>query len=90
MAYSTLKIPEAMACARPVATVPSRQTRELVEDGTSGFLLENGEALWVELLNRLPGAEELAKRGLEAAERAAHRTWEATAARYAELCERLV
>lgn len=87
--YFTLKIPEAMACARAVATVPCEQTRALIEDGVSGFLLDNTPQAWAELLASLPARERLDEMGLAAAERAAPITWERTARGYLEVCERI-
>ena len=89
VAYSTLKIPEAMACARAVATVPGAHTGALVENGVSGFTLDNTAAAWTRLLAGLPERAELDRLGAGGAERAAAITWERTAARYLELCRGL-
>ena len=45
--FSTLKIPEYMACGRPVVSVPSGAIRKLIEDQVSGFLFPNDVSSWV-------------------------------------------
>jgi glycosyltransferase involved in cell wall biosynthesis len=87
--YSTLKIPEAMACARAVATVPGLHTGSLVEDGVSGFLVDNTVEAWTRLFQGLPARAELDRLGAGGAERAAAITWERSAAGYLEVCRRL-
>ena len=89
IAYSTLKIPEAMACARPVATVPGEHTGSLVEHGVSGFLVDNTTAEWTRLLQGLPDRSELDAMGERAAARAGEITWERTAQGYLAACRRL-
>jgi glycosyltransferase involved in cell wall biosynthesis len=89
VAYSTLKIPEAMACARAVATVPGTHTGSLVENGVSGFLVDNTVAAWTRLLEGLPARAELDRLGERGAARAAGITWERTAAGYLEVCRAL-
>ena len=44
--FSTLKIPEYMACARPVVSVPSGAIKRHVEDRVSGFLFPNDVSSW--------------------------------------------
>ncbi len=89
VAYSTLKIPEAMASARAVATVPGVHTGSLIQDGVSGFLVENTAASWAQLLDALPDRAALDQMGARGAEHAASITWENTAERYLGLCEAL-
>ena len=45
--FSTLKIPEYMACGRPVVSVPSGSIERLIEDRVSGFLFPNEVSSWV-------------------------------------------
>jgi glycosyltransferase involved in cell wall biosynthesis len=88
--FSTLKIPEYMACARPVVSVPSGRIRRLVEDDVSGFLFPNEVSVWRSFLAALPGPERLAEMGRAAATAVASLSWTATAARYLAICERVV
>jgi D-inositol-3-phosphate glycosyltransferase len=88
--YFTLKIPEAMACGRPVASVPAEQTRALIEHGESGFLVENTPAAWTALLGALPPRERLDEMGARARERASAITWRTSAEGYLAVCERVV
>jgi glycosyltransferase involved in cell wall biosynthesis len=90
LTFSTLKIPEYMACGRPVATVPADGVRKLVTQGVTGFLFPNDESSWRSFLNALPSRERLASMGAAAARAVASLTWTATAARYLELCERVI
>jgi glycosyltransferase involved in cell wall biosynthesis len=87
--FSTLKIPEYMACARPVASVPNGHILRLIDDQVSGFLLANEVDAWVAFLRALPSRSRLQAMGWEAAKRAASLSWEKTAARYLELAQRL-
>jgi glycosyltransferase involved in cell wall biosynthesis len=89
VAYSTLKIPEAMACGRAVATVHGIHTGALIEDGVSGLLTDNTASAWASLLRALPPLRTLDEMGARAAQRAASITWEGTAERYLALCEGL-
>lgn len=90
VAYSTLKIPEAMACARPVASVPSGNVKRLIEEGRSGLLLENTSAAWTRLFRALPARSCLDALGLAAREAVREVTWERTAAGYQAVVERLL
>ena len=45
--FSTLKIPEYMACGRPVVSVPSGNIQRLIENQVSGFLFPNDVDSWV-------------------------------------------
>lgn len=89
--YATLKIPEYLAAGRPVASVPSGHIRDLIRPGVDGFLLENEAGRWRRFLREeLPERGPLALMGEAAARSAAIRTWEETAERYLELCERVL
>jgi glycosyltransferase involved in cell wall biosynthesis len=91
VAYSTLKIPEYLACARPVISVPSGQVRRLVTHGVTGFLLPNEIGAWVELLASLPSRHRLTEMGQAAMHSVATTmTWEQTAAEYLRICKRVV
>ena len=59
--FSTLKIPEYMACGRAVASVPSGPIERLIEDGVSGFLFPNEVSAWKSFLKRLPSREQLGR-----------------------------
>jgi glycosyltransferase involved in cell wall biosynthesis len=87
--FSTLKIPEYMACGRPVASVPSGHIKELIEDQVSGFLMANDTASWVEFFKLLPPRARLMQMGAAGARAAESVTWEKTAARYLEVCQKL-
>jgi D-inositol-3-phosphate glycosyltransferase len=89
VSFSTLKIPEYMACGRPVVSVPSGHINKLIADQDSGFLFPNDVPSWVAFFKNLPSTNKL-KEMRRAAERAAASiTWEKTAERYLEVCERL-
>jgi glycosyltransferase involved in cell wall biosynthesis len=90
IAFSTLKIPEYMACARPVASVPHGSITRLIEHDVTGFLLENSPEPWSQLLRQLPPRSRLAAMGRAAAAHVAPLSWDATAARYVELAHQLV
>jgi glycosyltransferase involved in cell wall biosynthesis len=90
VSFSTLKIPEYMACGRPVVSVPSGHIKKLVGDQCSGFLFSNDPRSWIAFLGDLPTAEKLREMGVAAEHAAADITWESTARRYLELCQRLV
>jgi D-inositol-3-phosphate glycosyltransferase len=82
IAVSTLKIPEYMACARPVISVPSGHILRLVEDRRTGFLFPNEASAWAAFLAALPSRERLAAMGQTAAAAVASLSWERTAAGY--------
>jgi glycosyltransferase involved in cell wall biosynthesis len=88
--FSTLKVPEYMACARPVVGNAGGAARALLEDGISACLFRNEASEWRRFFADLPSREHLAEMGLAAAKAAEPLSWKATAARYAELCERVV
>jgi glycosyltransferase involved in cell wall biosynthesis len=88
--FSTLKIPEYMACERPVVSVPSGAIRRLIEDQVSGFLFANDVASWVSFLKEPLPRSRLRDMGWAAARAVEALSWEATAARYLEICQQLV
>jgi glycosyltransferase involved in cell wall biosynthesis len=87
--FSTLKIPEYMACGRPVVSVPSPAIGRLIANGVNGFLFPNDASSWVSFVNALPSRECLAKLGRAAAEAAASIRWESTAKGYLQVCQQL-
>lgn len=84
--FSTLKIPEYLACERPVISVPSGNILTLIEDGVSGFLFPNELAAWRNFLTALPDRARFARMGRAAASSVASLSWSATAQRYLQLC----
>jgi glycosyltransferase involved in cell wall biosynthesis len=88
--FSTLKIPEYMACGRPVVSVPSGSITRLVEDGVNGFLVRNEPAPWAQFLAALPGRDRLAAMGQAAARTAESIGWDRTARGYLSVCTGLV
>jgi glycosyltransferase involved in cell wall biosynthesis len=90
VAYSTLKIPEYLACGKPVASVPSGNIARLVRSGATGFLLENEAREWAKLLRSLPTRDRLREMGKAAAADVPAPDWGETAARYLSICEREV
>jgi glycosyltransferase involved in cell wall biosynthesis len=88
--FSTLKVPEYMACGRAVVGNAAGQARLLLEHGISAFLFPNDVASWSRFLAELPPREQLAEMGRAAAKAAETLSWERTAARYLEVCERVV
>ncbi len=88
--FSTLKIPEYMACARPVASVPSGHIEDLIADRVSGFLVPNELSAWLAFLQALPPRSRLAEMGGDAARAVADVSWENTAAQYLDVSRRLV
>lgn len=89
VSFSTLKIPEYMACGRPVVSVPSGHIRKLIKDQVDGFLFANDMASWVRFLEVLPSREKLMQMGGAATRAVESMTWEKTAARYLEVCQKL-
>jgi glycosyltransferase involved in cell wall biosynthesis len=88
--FSTLKVPEYMACSRAVIGNAAGQSRALLEHGISGFLFPNERTAWQAFLADMPSREQLAEMGRAAAKAAESLSWERTAARYFEVCQRLV
>jgi glycosyltransferase involved in cell wall biosynthesis len=88
VAFSTLKIPEYMACERPVISVPSGNIRALVTEGVNGFLFNNDVRSWSEFLGQMPDRARLARMGQAAAPAVAHLDWKATARKYLDLAAR--
>ena len=87
--FSTLKIPEYMACGRPVVSVPSGNIQRLIEDQVSGFLFPNDVVSWVSFFAAPPSREQLRGMGRAAARTVASLSWEKTAAQYLEVCHKL-
>ena len=85
MAFSTLKIPEYMACAKPVISIPSGNIKSLVADGQTGFLFDNEGEQWRHFLERVPSRDTLARMGREAVHGVSSLTWDATASQYLQL-----
>jgi glycosyltransferase involved in cell wall biosynthesis len=90
IALSTLKIPEYMACARPVISVPSGHILRLVEDRRTGFLFANNASAWAAFLEALPARERLAAMGIAAAEAVRPLSWERTAAGYLKVAQEVL
>jgi glycosyltransferase involved in cell wall biosynthesis len=90
MTFSTLKIPEYMACGRAVASVPSAGANRLVAPGVSGFLFPNEVEAWRSFFSAMPGRDTLASMGAAAARAVESVTWSRTAARYLETCEHVL
>ena len=90
IAYSTLKIPEYMACARPVVSVPSGHILALIEHEVSGFLFHNNVEDWVRFLSNYPSRAKLKRMGTVAASRVAAHSWESTALSYLASCEKVL
>jgi D-inositol-3-phosphate glycosyltransferase len=88
--FSTLKIPEYMACARPVVSVPSGHIKMLIEDQVSGFLFPTDASSWMTFLRALPSRERLHAMGRAAARSVETVTWDKTAEQYLRLCEPLL
>ena len=82
LAFSTLKIPEYMACGRPVISIPSGHILSLIEDGVTGFLFDNESASWQRFLQDMPSGERFAAMGRAAAPTVASLSWSETARRY--------
>jgi len=90
VAYSTLKIPEYMACGRPVVSVPSGNILNLVHDNITGFLFHNDVKHWISFLMRCPSREDLKKMGILAANVVRSYDWESTARAYLTLCNQVL
>jgi glycosyltransferase involved in cell wall biosynthesis len=90
VSFSTLKIPEYMACRRPVASVPSGHIKKLIEDQLSGFLFPNDVPSWVSFLKTLPSRDRLKQMGDAALRAVESISWAQTAQRYLEACQELI
>ncbi len=90
VAYSTLKIPEYMACARPVVSVPSGHILNLICNDITGFLFHNNVENWISFLRKCPSRQELQRMGLAAAEMVSSCNWESTALTYLAFCEKII
>lgn len=89
VSFSTLKIPEYMACGRPVISVPSGHIQRLVEDQVSGFLFPNVTPCWASFVSDLPSRERLADMGRTATRAVESMSWQRTAAGYLAACRKL-
>jgi glycosyltransferase involved in cell wall biosynthesis len=87
--FSTLKVPEYMACARPVIGNAAGEARALLEDLISGFIFPNNVAAWTRFFRSGTPREQLAEMGRAAAKAAESLSWRRTAARYMEIVERV-
>jgi len=88
VSFSTLKIPEYMACGRPIVSVPSGHIKNIIQHQVSGFLFANDMASWVSFLKALPSREKLKQMGAAAARAVESVTWEKTAAQYLEVSQK--
>jgi glycosyltransferase involved in cell wall biosynthesis len=86
VAYSSLKIPEYMASARPVVSTPSGHVLKLIQHGVSGFLFPNDVPHWQEFLRTCPSQERLRRMGMAAARLVPTPSWEDVAHAYLTLC----
>jgi glycosyltransferase involved in cell wall biosynthesis len=83
--FSTLKIPEYMACGRAVISVPSGHILSLIEDRKTGFLFDNAKSKWSDFLAHMPTRQSLLEMGAAAAPSVAGLNWDATASAYLAL-----
>jgi glycosyltransferase involved in cell wall biosynthesis len=90
VAYSTLKIPEYLACGRPVVSVPSGHITALIEEGVSGFLFDNTARNWKNFLSACPSRQQLRKMGALATHVVNSVSWETTARAYLEVCQQVL
>jgi glycosyltransferase involved in cell wall biosynthesis len=88
--FSTLKIPEYMACGRPVISVPSGHIQALIDDQVSGLLFPNEVSSWLVFLKTLPSRRQLQAMGRVAMQAVESLSWECTAARYLEVSQKLI
>ncbi len=90
VSFSTLKIPEYMACGRPVISVPSGNILSLIEHGSTGLLFPNEPEAWSDQLQQLPTRGAFAEMQPAAIEKAAQYNWSGTARQYLDLAERVL
>ncbi len=83
--YSTLKVREYMSAGRPVATVGSGTLTRLVQDGVTGFLLDNDVDSWDRLLRRRLPSADLRRMGAAAAA-ADLKSWSEIGRMFQQLC----
>ena len=88
--FSTLKIPEYMACGRPVISIPSGSLQRLIAHRESGFLFPNDVLSWRSFLRTLPDRSRLARMGQQAACSVQSISWERTAAQYLAVSQSLM
>ena len=87
--FSTLKIPEYMACAKPVISVPNGHILDLIETNSNGFLFDDNIENWSRFLAALPSQAMLREMGKRAADSVAHISWQNTARDYYQACVEL-
>jgi len=87
--FSTLKIPEYMACAKPVVSVPNGHILDLIETNSNGFLFDDNIENWSRFLAELPSQAILREMGKRAADSVAHISWQNTARDYYRACAAL-
>ncbi|MGI9220163.1 MAG: glycosyltransferase family 4 protein, partial [Woeseiaceae bacterium] len=85
VSFATLKIPEYMACAKPVISIPSGHILSLIDHGNTGFLFDNNTAAWGGFLGQLPDRTMLNSMGQSAATTVREMTWQSTARQYLEI-----
>lgn len=88
VSFSTLKIPEYMACGRAVISVPSGHILSLIEHEKTGFLMSNEKSGWLNFLTHMPTRQQLLEMGLAAAPSVAHLNWDATVSAYLDLARK--
>ncbi len=88
--FSTLKIPEYMSCARPVASIPSGEIQRLIQHEVSGFLFPNTATAWEGYFQAVPDRAELAAMGQAARRSVVGRSWGKTALAYLGACRSLI
>jgi glycosyltransferase involved in cell wall biosynthesis len=90
LTFSTLKIPEYLACGRPVVSVPGARIRTLIGDGAAGFIVDNEASAWHAFLRTPPSRNRLAAMRAQAARAVESVTWSATAGKYLDICENVI
>lgn len=85
VSFSTLKIPEYMACGRAVISVPSGHILSLIDNEKTGYLFDNEVSKWVNFLDHMPTRKSLLDMGAAAAPSVARLNWDATASGYLAL-----
>ena len=81
--YSSLKIPEYLACGRAVVASPGGPMENLIRDGDTGFLVPNDQESWRGFLAAMPSRLTLHEMG-ERASALPLTDWRSTAKNYLE------
>jgi len=89
VSFSTLKIPEYMACARAVISIPSGHVGKIIQHNVSGLLFPNDVDHWARFLGELPERNQLIRMGEAAEQSVAAQSWENTAGRYLGICQKV-